>query len=307
MDHFNATVKDGKLVKTRRGLQVSRQKFNGLSFVNASPQDDTPGPGPSGAAGAPSSAQHEIRFVEEGSESLYEGLHRKDPEHQEASDASQGTRRRRRTARRGKSPAVSLATTPSRPSPSTTPFEERAFQLGQPAANPHTRRASSNLSSPSAGTPEPDSPLRDEEWALFERYFDYTPRSMYPSEDILTYNPVRGPDFNTMVTGDMAAMHCVLMCGSITEGIESQTEPIDLAYHISTICAILNRKLSKHRTAEPVTLHCIATLARVGVCVVLSLSGGMTAAWLTPASTSATLAASITGIYICEVCRKCSI
>ncbi len=303
MDHFNATIKDGKLVKTRRGLQVSRQKFNGLSFVNASPQDG-PGSGPSGVAG-PSSGQHEIRFVEEGSEPLNEGVNRRDAEHQEASDASQGARRRRRTARRGKSPAASLATTPSRPSPSTTPFEERAFRLGQPAANPHTRRPSSNLSSPSAGTPEPDSPLRDEEWALFERYFDYTPRSIYPYEDILTYNPVRGPDFHKMITGDVAAMHCVLMCGSITEGVESQTEPIDLAHHISTICAILNRKLSQHQTAEPVTLHCIAKLARVGVCVDLPLSGGMTAAWLTPASISATLAASITGIYICEVCKKC--
>jgi len=41
MDHFNATIKDGELVNTRRGLQVSRQKFNGLSFVNAYPQQQT--------------------------------------------------------------------------------------------------------------------------------------------------------------------------------------------------------------------------------------------------------------------------
>ncbi|CAK7228022.1 hypothetical protein SBRCBS47491_006763 [Sporothrix bragantina] len=37
MDHFNATVqKDGNLVSTRRGLQVTKHKYHGISFVNTS-------------------------------------------------------------------------------------------------------------------------------------------------------------------------------------------------------------------------------------------------------------------------------
>ncbi|CAK7204915.1 hypothetical protein SEUCBS139899_007677 [Sporothrix eucalyptigena] len=37
MDHFNATVqKDGALVSTRRGLQVTKTKYHGISFVNTS-------------------------------------------------------------------------------------------------------------------------------------------------------------------------------------------------------------------------------------------------------------------------------
>ncbi|CAK7568051.1 MAG: hypothetical protein SEPTF4163_006031 [Sporothrix epigloea] len=37
MDHFNATVqKDGALVLTRRGLQVAKHKYHGISFVNTS-------------------------------------------------------------------------------------------------------------------------------------------------------------------------------------------------------------------------------------------------------------------------------
>ncbi len=37
MDHFNVTVqRDGAVVATRRGLQVSKQKYHGISFVNAS-------------------------------------------------------------------------------------------------------------------------------------------------------------------------------------------------------------------------------------------------------------------------------
>ncbi len=37
MDHFNLTVqKDGALVSTRRGLQVTKHKYHGISFVNTS-------------------------------------------------------------------------------------------------------------------------------------------------------------------------------------------------------------------------------------------------------------------------------
>jgi hypothetical protein len=271
MDHFNATVKDGKLVKTRRGLQVSRQKFNGLSFVNSSPHDTGVGPGPSGATGAPGAAQHEIKFVEEGSESQNEGALWKDVEHPESSGAAQGTKRRRRPARRGKSPATPGAGTASRPSPA--PFEERSFQLGRPAASRDMLQINPALDSPAAiGTPggarsEPESPLSDEDWALFSRHFDSSTRSMYPYEDMLTYNPARGADFHVMVAGDMAALHCVLMCGSIAEALSTKTEPKNLAYYISKTCAILNQKLSQQHAADAVTLHCIAKLACVGVCM----------------------------------------
>ncbi|KAK4039214.1 hypothetical protein C8A01DRAFT_47292 [Parachaetomium inaequale] len=266
MDHFNATIKDGKLVKTRRGLQVSRQKFNGLSFVNASPHDTAVGPGPSGVTGAPGT-QHEIKFVEEGSESQSEGAPWKDVGHSEPSGAAQGPKRRRRPARRGKSPATPRAGTPSRPSPA--PFEERSFQLGHPIASQDMLQINPSPDRPATGPPggarsEPESLLSDEDWALFSQYFDSTPRSMYPYEDILTYNPSRGADFHSMVRGDMAALHCVLMCGSIAEALNTKTEPKDLAYYISKTCAILNQKLSQQQAADAVTLHCIAKLACVG-------------------------------------------
>ncbi|KAJ1334094.1 hypothetical protein MN608_04097 [Microdochium nivale] len=38
MDHFNATVFDGHMVATRRGFQVTKQKHQGLAFVNTSAQ-----------------------------------------------------------------------------------------------------------------------------------------------------------------------------------------------------------------------------------------------------------------------------
>jgi hypothetical protein len=270
MDHFNATIKDGKLVKTRRGLQVSRQKFNGLSFVNASPQD-VPRPGPSGAPGTPSPAQQEFKFVEEGSESGREtpDAHRK--------EADQETRRRRRATRGGKSPASSRAGTPNQRSPKPSPprFEERSFQIRQPAANREVLHISPGLHGPAtaksaSGSPEPDSPLSDEDWALFKRYFENTPRIVYPYEDILTYNPTRGADFRSMVTGDLTSLHCVLLCGRIMQAVIKQTEPTGLSYHISKICSILNRKLNQEQAADAVTLNGISTLAWIGVCLILT-------------------------------------
>ncbi|KAL2137340.1 hypothetical protein VTI74DRAFT_3280 [Chaetomium olivicolor] len=268
MDHFNATVKDGKLVKTRRGLQVSRQKHNGLSFVNASPQDAGSGSGSStGEASRP--PQPEIKFIQEGTQTLTGAFeaYRHDTEHLDGSDTSQGTKRRRRVTRRGKSPAPSLAEASPRPSP--TLFEEHNFhvrhsvnsrdvlhinpQLGNPA-----------IDAPSAATPDPGFSRSDEDWGLFNRYFGAIPRGLYPYEDVLTYNPARAPQFYSMVAGDVAALHCVLMCGSIMEGVNSQTRPKNLAYHISKICAILNHKLGQDKPADALTLHCIATLAWIG-------------------------------------------
>jgi hypothetical protein len=266
MDHFNATIKDGKLVKTRRGLQVSRQKFNGLSFVNASPQD-VPRPAPSGAPGTPSPGQHEFKFIEEGSESGKEtpDAHRK--------ETDPDTRRRRRATRGGKSPASSRSGTPSQRSPKPSPprFEERSFQLRQSAANREILHISPSpaTAKSASGSPEPDSPLSDEDWALFKRYFENTPRIVYPYEDILTYNPTRGADFRSLVMGDLTSLHCVLLCGRIMQAVIKQTEPTGLSYHISKICSILNRKLNQEQAADAVTLNGISTLAWIGVCLIL--------------------------------------
>ncbi|KAK4123241.1 hypothetical protein N657DRAFT_453223 [Parathielavia appendiculata] len=273
MEHFNTTIKDGKLVKIRRGMQISRQKFNGLSFVNASPQvEDASRPVRSGATGAPAQAQPEIRFVGEGSESGKEALESQKKEaEQDSLGTAQGTRLRRTATRRGRSPATSGTETPSAhssPNPSALRFEMGNSQLRHSTGNREVLQIPLNLHFPATAAlgaaPEPDSPLSDEDWALFKRHLEQTPRSLYPYEDILTYNPARGVDFYSMVTGDMAAKHCVLMCGRIAEAVKTQTEPDNLSYHISKICSIINRKLNQEYAADSVTLHCIATLAWIG-------------------------------------------
>ncbi|AEO68974.1 uncharacterized protein THITE_2118879 [Thermothielavioides terrestris NRRL 8126] len=269
MDHFNATVKDGKLVRTRRGLQVSKQKFNGLSFVNASPQDTSSGPGPSTATETSRTPQPEIRFVEEEGRPRNEGPegNRKDAEHPELSDASsQETRRRRRAARRRRSPAPSRAGTPSQPSPALGEGQAFQFEHHSYAHQEDMLQIDPCLDHPSLCAPEPQAPFGREDWTKFERFFRSTPRSLYPYEDLLTHNPARDSDFYAVVASDEAARHCVIMAGGIADAIiNSDPRPDCLAYHICKICAILNKKLGQNRSADPVTLHCIATLAWMGV------------------------------------------
>ncbi|KAL2188281.1 hypothetical protein L209DRAFT_704532 [Thermothelomyces heterothallicus CBS 203.75] len=287
MDHFNATIKGGKLIKTRRGLQVSRQRYNGLSFVNASPQENASDSGPPGATSVPASAQHEIRFVEDGSESQSEGGSQRDVEHPGSSAAGQLTKRRRRVTRRGKSPAASRAGASFRSSPA--PFRERDSQVEDREAYGGKLQISLVTDSAAAGASggtasDPESALSDHDRALLERYLDLNASIMYPYEDVLAHNPARESDFRAMVVGDRAALHCALMCGSIARAISTKTEPRDLAHHISKICAILNQKLSHPHAVDAVTLHCITTLACVGVCTVSSPGSRERGRneWLTP-------------------------
>ncbi|KAL1842405.1 hypothetical protein VTJ49DRAFT_5364 [Mycothermus thermophilus] len=152
------------------------------------------------------------------------------------------------------------------------------------------------ISATAPGVPPSDllSRLPRSDRALFNRRLADVPRCMYPHEDLLAYNPARGPDFTAMAVSDDAAVHCVLMCSSVVDAAEEDswtTEDLDynnshgygregeddyndddnndrLAHYVSNTCAMLSQKLDRDRDrdhlADVVTLHCIATLAWVG-------------------------------------------
>ncbi|KAK4231499.1 hypothetical protein QBC38DRAFT_224347 [Podospora fimiseda] len=286
MDHFNSTVKDGKLVNTRRGLQVSRQKFNGISFVNTSAQDPSPSASDSSVKTDSSRAPlRQIKFVERGSDTVRSG----GTEISFISDSGQGKKPRRRAANnpRGEqqqqqqqqqqrltnSPTPGYASCSSRSSsltPSCTGEQQQGLgsQPGFSAIDPRIIASPTPSSSSSWATQDAITTLSlsDDEWRLFQHYYPQIPHQAYPYEDILAYNPIRVDDFYNLVTSDIAALHCVLMCGTIAQAVvNSETDPKGFAYHISKICAILNRKLDqKNRAADAITLHCIASLARMG-------------------------------------------
>lgn len=115
--------------------------------------------------------------------------------------------------------------------------------------------------------------LSKENRKLFHTYFVLIPRKMYPFEEILTYNPTRSRDFYYMVIKDMAALHCVLMCGSLFESVaKGAKDSKELAWHISKVCSIVNQKLDSSGKIEPITLECITTLALIGVSLLLTAS-----------------------------------
>ncbi|GAB1319481.1 hypothetical protein MFIFM68171_09691 [Madurella fahalii] len=272
MDHFNATVKDGKLVNTRRGLQISKQKHNGLSFVNAYPQDAPPRPS-SPAHGGPKPSQCQPGATETDGEAARgaSNVQREEAGHLEFSfvpHTVQGPKRRRRGGQKEQplaSPRGNLS-----PRLASNSAEDGTTQLSLVGedVNTHQREPSlgGSATSPSASVNgEADATLSEANRKLFDRHFAHLPRNMYPYEDILSFNPVRKGDFYAVITGDIAALHCVLMCGAVTEAIiNPETDPNGVAYHISKMCALLNRKLSHNYAADVVTLHCIATLAWMG-------------------------------------------
>ncbi|KAK4668575.1 uncharacterized protein QC764_708580 [Podospora pseudoanserina] len=319
MDHFNATVKDGKLVNTRRGLQVSRQKFNGISFVNTSAQDSSSSGTQSfrltKESPSKSTSLLEIKFADTSNElqsagaatSVQEGQGRT-PNFSFVSETGQQHQAKRQPRRRAipkpkgqqdhrrnsASPYLSSPDSrpPSRSSVATPPprLEETAFQFfgssfptsqrqpqlqQQPFLSPtiqgyHARQQQhlqvnslTAITSPplpppwppaeSATYPVPFSPSQSG-WELFHHYnTHHLPLQLYPYEDIVTYNPARSDNNESSIGfSDIAAFHCVLMCGEIAEAVlnrqhhlasESETEPRGFAYHISKICAILNKKL----------------------------------------------------------------
>ncbi|KAK0748583.1 hypothetical protein B0T21DRAFT_380379 [Apiosordaria backusii] len=295
MDHFNATIKDGKLVNTRRGLQVSRQKFNGISFVNTSAQDSSPSGEQSFrlATESPSNtATHpQVTFVDNENNLQSSGIPKNTEQGQgqkpnlsfvSESGQQQQTKKqpRRRTAlkaqhqhhHRRTSTSPYLSSPDSRPSSrssAVTPSpraDETAFQYFQQPQQqqPFTSSAPpplplpppwppTELSSTTGFYPAPFSPSQSD-LKLFHHYnTHFLALQLYPYEDVLTYNPARSDsEESSIASSDIAAFHCVLMCGTIAEAVihgqhhlssEPETEARGFAYHISKICAILNKKL----------------------------------------------------------------
>ncbi|KAK3940520.1 hypothetical protein QBC46DRAFT_364055 [Diplogelasinospora grovesii] len=265
MDHFNSTVKDGKLIHTKRGLQVSKQKFNGLSFVNSTPESSSSSSVPSSSSNPSSAAggsQRQFKFVEKNQEKPKAQRKKRDGE-----DLQVNRPKSRRTT-----PTPPIHASPSQP-PASSSTGYDLFQSKPPNPPIIFQQQQQNLYQPNEGEDEDEESDEEENRRLFNHYFDYIPRMMYPFEDLLTYNPAeRGSEFYDLVLNDRAALHCVLMCGSIAEALlnpqDKACDAESFAYHIpvSKICSNLNRKLdhSSGNTVDAVTLHCIATLAWMG-------------------------------------------
>jgi len=269
MDHFNITVsKDGALVATRRGLQVSKQKHRGLSFVNSYAPPPDPVPRPPAVPGTPAPASVDLgqplvqrwRFVS------------KDPEPRKAaaaktagSERSGQTRKAPRRAGPKAPPAANRL-----PTPNSTSSDSDRDDAGVPGQFNFNLVPEPGAAPPSRSLPDWTTvplPLSERDQRLFFNFYALVPRKMYPFEDLFTYNPARSPEFFRMIIGDAAAIHCVLMCNSMFRSVLSgKMDSEELAYLIAKICAIINRQLGEMpKTIPNITLECITTLALMGV------------------------------------------
>ncbi|KAL2123372.1 hypothetical protein VTJ04DRAFT_3827 [Mycothermus thermophilus] len=288
MDHFNATVKDGKLIKTRRGLQVSRQRFNGLSFVNAYPRDDDssasvnsilPGPtpprAPSSSAHVPTPQRREIRFVDECAVDSGVG---KTPTTTPEDDDFQ-TNSRAATTSSGsvesfnnhKIPStITIITFSNRLGNTTTSFSpSSSIGIGITISN---KKRSTNISRLRCSQqviiiiaqlprPRPPLPPRRRRSALF-----------LPARRPAGVQPGSRRNVVERMEGGKERRGCHGGGGSGWEENEKKEQEEDdededdrLAHYVSNTCAILSQKLDRDGTADVVvTLHCIATLAWVG-------------------------------------------
>ncbi|KAM7220359.1 hypothetical protein V8F06_004325 [Rhypophila decipiens] len=272
MDHFNSTIRDGELVSTRRGLQVSRQKFNGISFVNAYPQSSgstsASGSGPTISPDQPRpSQQRQFKFVEaeNSSGANTSRSQRQDSNSPTVSGLSTETCHTKKTRKRLSPRDQPSTTSPAPSSRRSSHASSNTSSVGEGLKN--ATSATERVASQPAGASwwpshEPPMKMSKDNWSLFHRYFATLPSKIYPFEDILAYNPATGSEFYEMHANDEVAVQIVLMCGSIATAIvDEEINPKGLAYYISIICAMLNRKLNQNKAVDHVTLLCIAALA----------------------------------------------
>jgi len=290
MDHFNVTVQNGAMIATRRGLQVSKQKHNGMSFVNTYSRNSDAEPAASGSSGTLSvdlsrPSQRTFRFVERQKDIRRDPGRSKPKEPQNSEDegksttASKGKKqfRRRGPERRIADGSDSSGAPLSVSSPEVVSPESLSMVQSEAQSTYSADCASLPIipSLPTWTTNVLPPWMTEDNRRIFHSHFALVPTKMYPFEDVLSHNPARSRLFYDMVVADLAALHCVLMCGALFKAVAASGggdgESRDMAYHISRVCAVVNAHLTEGqgKRIPSITLECITTLALVGVSLIL--------------------------------------
>lgn len=205
MNHFNATVKDGKLINTRRGLEVSRQKFNGISFVNSCPQSSTTVIQPLKTRDTDSfpGGNPTIEFVDGEHEPRQRSMaERQTAERPDVSFTLAVPERRKQRQRSvlkdyssgGSSRASSRTPSIASSSGDYISFPTPVFRFDGRASTVHDFSLQLPLTMPATLSYGKPASLSQEDWQLFHLYWENMPKRIYPFENILTHNPVRAPE-----------------------------------------------------------------------------------------------------------------
>jgi hypothetical protein len=263
MDHFNATVQNGALVSTRRGLQVTKTKHQGTRFVNSFAAPTLPKTTASNAQDAPSvinfdrPLERRFKFVN----TPKDGKKTKGKSKQKGTSADGKAKGDDESRRQGK------LITRQHGARTFTPQEMAEMRMRHRAGLPPL----------SFWGPKPWATYNDHRPAPFDvgeksnllisLYFTVVPTKMYPLGELLEYNPLRTYTFFERVHRDLVTMHCVVMSASLIESVrKGERCSKEMSFFISQVCNMVNGKLQdRTQKIEPALLECIVAMAICGV------------------------------------------
>lgn len=266
MDHFNATIQNGSLVSTRRGLQITKTKHQGTRFVNsfAGPNSQPAKSKRDGFAIVDLSKPLETRFKfvtpKEGKKSTSTIKEKsssppstsQDKEDEESRRQSKKLIVRRKTTgnpANGSSAALAMA------------------QAWAKAEQPSIGSWRPKVWKTHSGFNHFGFDVKEKSRSLLHVYFAVVPNMMYPLEEILEFNPVRLNSFFERVHRDLVIMHCVVMAASYVEIIaRGERFSNDASFYLSRVCNTVNRRLQNNdHLIEPSVLECVVAMAICGV------------------------------------------
>jgi hypothetical protein len=294
MDHFNATVQDGNLVSTRRGLQVSKTKHHGTRFVNAFAAPSAAGKAKKPAAGdkmndfvqvdSSKALERRFKFVTKSRESKKHGStspFRVTMINEDGTEAVQKRPKKKAAKRREESVATdstwpssisSYQSSNSSCSSSISSFSSSSSDGTRPKLSVDARRAMAeeNINSWTAKlwkTHKWGFDLPELNQRQVHTYFAIVPSKMYPLEQLLKYNPCRQPSFFERGHMNLITMHYIIMTSNLIESYaRGELVSEEFSFYVSKVCALVNGQLQDSRgRLDHNTMESIAAMAILGV------------------------------------------
>ncbi|KAF5514523.1 hypothetical protein CGCF413_v001462 [Colletotrichum fructicola] len=243
MDHFNATVHNGNLVSTRRGLQVSKSKHQGTQFINTSAASDSSREEPN-ASDSSRPLDQKYKFLGQQKEPRRSVSKRGKSSHNSSDDEKYRVRKAR-ASKKAQEPGFVMETSAQQGTVEAAVFDDTWRIPRSPI--PWLVSWMGNLS--------------EREKCLVQLYLKLAPTKMYPCEQILEYNPVRGSAFIERIKSSETSLNAVLMTACYAEMfLQGEWSSPELLYHVSKVCSLVNDRLSDRtkRDFDQGMLECVA-------------------------------------------------
>ncbi|KAI8280443.1 hypothetical protein K4K56_012257 [Colletotrichum sp. SAR 10_98] len=199
MDHFNATVHNGNLVSTRRGLQVSKSKHQGTQFINTSAASGSSHEEPT-ASDPSRPLDQKYKFLSQPKEPRRSVSKRGNSSHNSSDDEKYRVRKAR-ASKKAQEPGFIMETSAQQGTVEAAIFDDTWRIPRSPI--PWLASWMGNLS--------------EREKCLVQLYLKLAPTKMYPCEQILEYNPVRGSAFIERIKSSETSLNAVLMTACYAE------------------------------------------------------------------------------------------